>query len=160
MVQAQGDDTSVGQRQGRWGLSGRAFVLPVLWSKSRGIDIRTYFFLLLLLFTFSSLPELTANSPEDLSLYVIKRRIGGERKKEREIETGTERKTDMQDRRKLEEEMFGGGGEKINVSSLLQIRRRLKSQHNPQGNPVWFEGLLVQPMPGWHRLWLQTISGN
>lgn len=72
------------------------------------------------------------DSPEDLSLYVIKRCIGGERKNGREIETGTERETDMQDRGKLEEEMLGGWKkEKINVSSLLQIRRRLKSRHNP-----------------------------
>lgn len=48
-----------------------------------------------------------------------------------------------------------GGG--INVSSLLQIRRRLKSQRNPRGNPGWFEGLLVELGPagedsgGWKR---------
>lgn len=51
-----------------------------------------------------------------------------------------------------------GENEKINVSSLLQIRRRLKSHHNPQRNQVWFEDLLVEP-GSWlaKAVWLESV---
>lgn len=108
-------------------------VLLVPWSRRRGTDSGA---VVLLpppppFFLFFSLLELNANSPKDLSLSVIKR--------ESKMETDRERDTEESQSKKC----WTRKKEKINVSSLLQIRRRLKSQRNPRGNPVWFAGLLV-----------------